>query len=112
MPDAKTLAPIGKAIAVEFAQEKGVVQSRRMRVGTTVVETHIHYPTGSSLLGDGARVFTRTMKKLPRLTRQILNDTQPVVVEVGTLSKNKKGKLQPLMAALTEMGQRVRQAIG
>jgi hypothetical protein len=30
-----------------------------MRVDTTVVETNIHYPTDSSLLGDGTRVLTR-----------------------------------------------------
>jgi IS5 family transposase len=29
-----------------------------------VVETNVHYPTDSSLLGDGARVLTRTMKKV------------------------------------------------
>ena len=27
-----------------------------MRVDTTVVETNVHYPTDSSLLGDGVRV--------------------------------------------------------
>ena len=37
-----------------------------MRVDTTVVETNIHYPTDSSLLGDGARVLTRTMKKVEK----------------------------------------------
>jgi hypothetical protein len=41
-----------------------VAQGRRMRVDTTVVETNIHYPTDSSLLGDGVRVLTRTMKKI------------------------------------------------
>ena len=35
-----------------------------MRVDTTVVETNIHYPTDSTLLGDGVRVLTRTMKKI------------------------------------------------
>src|ERR1700685_4071143 len=35
-----------------------------MRVDTTVVETNIHYPTDSGLLGDGARVLTRAMKKV------------------------------------------------
>ena len=35
-----------------------------MRVDTTVVETNVHYPTDSSLLGDGARVLTRAMKKI------------------------------------------------
>jgi IS5 family transposase len=29
-----------------------------------VVETNIHYPTDSSLLGDGTRVLTRTMKQI------------------------------------------------
>ena len=35
-----------------------------MRVDTTVVETNIHYPTDSTLLGDGVRVLTRTMKRI------------------------------------------------
>src|SRR2546427_3577794 len=75
VPDAKTLARLGQAIGpevigelherlMEVARERGVVQGRKMRVDTTVVETNIHYPTDSSLLGDGARVLTRTMKKV------------------------------------------------
>src|SRR5271170_7762449 len=75
VPDAKTLARIAQALGgevivelhrrlVEIAQEKGVIQGRKLRVDTTVVETNIHYPTDSSLLGDGARVLTRTMKKI------------------------------------------------
>ena len=77
VPDAKTLARIGQAVGpevirelhermVELAREHGVVQGRKMRVDTTVVETNIHYPTDSSLLGDGARTLTRTMKKIER----------------------------------------------
>jgi IS5 family transposase len=38
-----------------------------MRVDTTVVETNIHYPTDSTLLGDGVRVLTRTMKKITKI---------------------------------------------
>jgi IS5 family transposase len=49
---------------VEMAVENKIVTGRRMRVDTTVVETNIHYPTDSSLLGDGARVLTRVMKKV------------------------------------------------
>lgn len=33
---------------------------------TTVVETNIHYPTDSNLLGDGTRVLTRSMKKIEK----------------------------------------------
>jgi IS5 family transposase len=52
---------------VELAVENKVVQGCKMRVDTTVVETNIHYPTDSSLLGDGNRVLTRLMKKVTAL---------------------------------------------
>jgi IS5 family transposase len=51
---------------VQLAQEQGVTRGRKLRVDTTVVETNIHYPTDSSLLGDGTRVLTRTMKKIEK----------------------------------------------
>ena len=54
-------------LVVEMAVENKVVQGRKMRVDTTVVETNIHYPTDSSLLGDGNRVLTRLMKKVTTL---------------------------------------------
>ena len=41
---------------VEIARDQGIVEGRRMRVDTTVVDTNVHYPTDSSLLGDGVRV--------------------------------------------------------
>jgi IS5 family transposase len=79
VPDAKTLARLGQLIGakvieelhrrvVELAQERGVTQGRKLRVDTTVVESNIHYPTDSSLLGDGTRVLTRTMKKIESKT--------------------------------------------
>src|SRR6201982_2366004 len=67
MPDAKTMGRWGLAVGpqvlrqvhdriVKIAQDKSVVTGRRMRVDTTVVESNIHYPTDSTLLGDGVRV--------------------------------------------------------
>jgi transposase, IS5 family len=53
---------------VAIAREKKIVQGRRLRVDTTVVETDIHYPTDSGLLGDAVRVLTRTMKKIAQVT--------------------------------------------
>jgi hypothetical protein len=38
---------------VQIALAQKVVQGRKMRIDTTVVESNIHYPTDSSLLGDG-----------------------------------------------------------
>jgi IS5 family transposase len=77
VPDAKTLARLGQVIGPEvigdlherlvaLAREQGVVKGRKLRVDTTVVETNIHYPTDSSLLGDGGRVLTRTMKRIEK----------------------------------------------
>ena len=74
VPDAKTMGRWGMALGpapigqihdriVGIAQAERVVQGRRMRIDTTVVETNIHYPTDSSLLGDGVRVPTRTLAK-------------------------------------------------
>src|SRR6202142_4102895 len=56
---------------VAIAQDKKVVEGRKMRVDTTVVETNIHYPTDSSLLGDGVRVLTRAMKKVSQVAGQV-----------------------------------------
>jgi transposase, IS5 family len=78
MPDAKTMGRWGVAVEphvlrqvhdrlVNMAQDKGIVAGRRMRVDTTVVETNIHHPTDSTLLGDGVRVLTRTMKKITEI---------------------------------------------
>jgi transposase, IS5 family len=75
MPDAKTIGRWGLAVGpqtvkqvherlVRMAQAEGIATGRRMRVDTTVVETNVHYPTDSSLLGDGVRVLTRAMKKI------------------------------------------------
>src|SRR6516164_2159240 len=78
MPDAKTMGRWGLAVGPEaikqvhkrmmtITQDQGVVEGRRMRVDTTVVETNVHYPTDSSLLGDGVRVLIRTMKKITKI---------------------------------------------
>ncbi len=78
MPDAKTMGRWGTALGpqvfeqvhermVKIALEKGVTRGQRMRVDMTVVETDIHHPTDSTLLGDGVRVLTRVMKKVTKI---------------------------------------------
>lgn len=58
------------ARVVEIAQEDQVVQGRQMRLDTTVVETNIHYPTDSNLMGDGVRVLIRAMKRIAEIAGQ------------------------------------------
>lgn len=55
---------------VAIAQHKKLIRGRKLRVDTTVVETNIHYPTDSSLLGDGVRVLTRVMKRVAKVAGQ------------------------------------------
>jgi IS5 family transposase len=75
MPDAKTVGRWGVVVGpqvlkqihdrmVAIAQDNGIVAGARMRIDTTVVESNIHHPTDSTLLGDGVRVLIRTMKKI------------------------------------------------
>ena len=78
MPDAKTMGRWGVALGPEvvkqihdrivaIARDEEIAVGRRMRVDTTVVETNIHHPTDSTLLGDGVRVLTRTMRKISEI---------------------------------------------
>jgi IS5 family transposase len=49
---------------VGVAQEQGVVQGHKLRTDTTAVESNVHYPTDSSLLGDGIRVLSRSLERI------------------------------------------------
>jgi IS5 family transposase len=48
---------------VELAKRFKVTRGRKLRVDSTVVETNIHYPTDSALVGDGVRVISRLLHK-------------------------------------------------
>ncbi len=101
VPDAKTLARVIRALGpqgrqqinqrlVKMAQEHRVVRGRKMRVDTTVVETNIHYPTESSLLGEGVRVLTRTMQKIQ--------------AKVGEVGKKVRNRIRSVGHRLLEIG--------
>jgi len=50
-----------------IATEVKVTRRRKLRTDGTVVETNIHYPTDSSLLADGVRVLSRTIKRAKKI---------------------------------------------
>lgn len=97
VPDEKTLLRLGQAMGPEtirelhdrivgLAQKRRVIQGRKLRVDTTVVESNIHYPTDSGLLNDGARVLTRTMQQIERkagcLQKKVRNRMRSVTKRV------------------------------
>jgi IS5 family transposase len=82
VPDDKTVLRWANLIAPEtlealngrvtaIASELKVTRGRKLRTDGTVVETNIHHPTDSSLLADGVRVLSRTLKR----AQQLLQDT-------------------------------------
>ena len=108
MPDSKTMGRWGTALKPEvlkqvhermvtIARDKGAIAGRRMRVDTTVVETNIHHPTDSTLLGDGVRVLTRTMRKITEI--------------VGMAGTKLRDRSRSVKLRLLEIG-RVRRAKG
>ena len=129
VPDDKTMGRLARQLGpeivekvhrrvVEIALEKKVATGRKLRVDTTVVETNIHYPTDSSLLGDGVRVLTRAMKKVSQVAGQVgtvLRDrTRSIklkVLAIARASRNKtesgKQKLEQAYGALLKATTRV-----
>jgi len=86
---------------VAIARENRVATGRKLRVDTTVVETNIHYPTDSSLLGDGVRALTRVMKKVSAVAgaagTKLRDRTRSIklpVLAIARASRNKTEKSQ------------------
>src|SRR5271165_6073265 len=100
VPDEKTLLRLGQAIGAEtirelhdrivgLAQERRVIQGRKLRVDTTVVESNIHYPTDSGLLNDGARVLTRTMKQIEKKAGNRMRTVTKRVIAIAHALRHK-----------------------
>lgn len=49
--------------AVALARSLKVTRGRKLRTDTTAVAADIHYPTDSSLIGDGVRVVSRLLRR-------------------------------------------------
>jgi IS5 family transposase len=108
VPDAKTLGKLALALGPEIVEqvharvvaiacEKRIVRGRRLRVDTTVVETDIHYPTDSSLLGDGVRVLTRTMQRMTKIAgragTKLRDRTRAVGYQVRQIARNSRCRI-------------------
>ena len=112
VPDAKTMGRWGVALGpaviervhgrlVAIAREQQVVEGRKMRLDTTVVETNIHYPTDSSLLGDGVRVLTRAMTRVTAIAgavgatlRDRSRSVKHRVLEIARIARSKGAQRQ------------------
>jgi IS5 family transposase len=132
VPDAKTVARIEYALGPEIfkkvqsrivgiAREQKAVEGRKMRIDTTVTETNIHYPTDSSLLGDGVRVLTRTMKRIVEIggkagerVRDRMKSVGRRVMEIArtTRTKGQKQTREKLQASYKRLLNATGQVVG
>src|SRR5512135_1037909 len=62
---------------VQLARSLKVTRGRKLRVDTTAVETDIHYPTDSALLGDGVRVLSRLLRRAKTVLGKAANALGP-----------------------------------
>lgn len=54
-------------VLVAFAKQKGIENGEKVRVDSTMVESHIHRPTDSALLYDGVRVLVRLLGRAEKV---------------------------------------------
>ena len=129
VPDDRTMGNLARQLGpevtenlhrrvVEIARQHKIATGNKMRVDTTVVETDIHYPTDSSLLGDGVRVLTRIMKKVTTVAgkagtqmRDRSRSAKLKVLAIARASRNKteqgRQKMKKAYVQLLEITSRV-----
>jgi IS5 family transposase len=110
VPDAKTLIRLAHLLdelvlkdlltqLVARGRERRIVKGRRLRVDTTVVETNIHYPTDATLLADGVRVLTRTLRRLGEQVRKRTRAVGRRVFEIAQRSRTAGPRVRPKVRA-------------
>jgi len=93
-----------------------VTRGRKLRTDGTVVETPIHYPTDSSLLADGVRVLSRTLKRAKAIVSQTAEVTSATFRDRTRSARHQarqivNGARQKSAAAKAAMQQTYRQLI-
>ena len=77
-----TLAQLNDRV-VAMARALKVTRGRKLRVDSTVVETNIHHPTDSRVLGDGVRVLSRLLRRAKKVIGEAV-DRGPEVFRTRT----------------------------
>src|SRR5213593_3813867 len=118
VPDAKTLIrlahlldePVLKDVLarlVALGRARRVVRGRRLRVDTTVVETNIHYPTDATLLADGVRVLTRSLRRIGARVRERTRSVARRVFEIAQRSRTAGRRVRPRVRAQSQAKMKV-----
>jgi transposase, IS5 family len=94
----ETLLALNERV-VALARGLKVTRGRKLRVDSTVIETTIHHPSDSSLLGDGVRVLSRLLRRA-KMALQETTDLGKAVFRTRTRSARR------LVQGLYRLGRR------
>jgi transposase, IS5 family len=83
----------------ERARRLKITRGRKLRIDGTVVETNIHYPVDSTLLGDGVRVLSRTIRR----AKTVIGET---VARTRTLFRDRRRSAKRIMKGLIDAARR------
>ncbi len=123
----KTWEKVNKALAKHAVQHEEI-DGDRLRLDTTAVETHIHWPSDSSLLWDTYRVLARLIERAREIDPDIVGDRRLLTrkarrlsVKVSRKSTNKQTtaeslkplyeKLITLVVSICEWTELIREAL-
>jgi IS5 family transposase len=73
------------ALLAKVAVEEHLIEGDRLRLDTTAVETHIHWPTDSSLLWDTYRTLGRLIDQIREIDPGLVGDRRLLLKKVKKL---------------------------
>lgn len=84
-----------------MARELKVTRGRKLRVDATVVETHIHHPSDSTLLYDGVRVVGRLLTRAGAMVQQAVDLPRQIF---RNRTRSAKRQMKRIMQAARQRG--------
>jgi transposase, IS5 family len=91
-----------------LAQHLKVTRGRKLRIDGTVVETNIHHPSDSTLLYDGVRVLSRTLKRAQPMLADGTDLAQRVFRD---RTRSAKRQMKRIMYAARQRGEQAGNAL-
>lgn len=121
----QTWEKVNRALA-KYAKNQELIGGDELRLDTTAVETHIHWPSDSSLLWDTYRVLARLIEQARELDsaavadrRLLVGKVKKLAMKIARKSSKKPGvaeklkplyeKLIPLASSICEWSESVRE---
>jgi transposase, IS5 family len=120
VPDATTLIKLNQRFGdelitdlnkklVKYLIKEKKIKSRRIRIDSTTVESHIIYPNDVGLVHSVVRTLTQTAKKLGQKVTNHTRATKRRLAQMGaalkSTSKNKKEQAQKTLRAVVEFAE-------